>query len=209
MYELIRKYRSYAEATFMPFKQNGKWYALCSLDYTATQLIDIETGQIIGGDKPHSAGFCPVEIYIPRYKEYKYKFTEEFLKGCPNPNKDPNFSYRVYDNECKTESEFLEGNLVKDNHSIPISLEFGFENFGFVAGCVWGDDTSWKIEYVDISEAHKGIIKRDARFGYIELPDHLNLKQAIEIEEDDSKVYGFKIATTSRFSPDGTKENDY
>ena len=28
---------------------------------------------------------------------------------------------------------------------------------GFVAGCVWGDDSSWKIEYLDLSKADEGI----------------------------------------------------
>ena len=54
--------------------------------------------------------------------------------------------------------------------------------FGFVAGCHWGDDTSWKIQYLDLSEAEKGIVKRDARFGYIALPDKsISLKKAIDM----------------------------
>ena len=52
-------------------------------------------------------------------------------------------------------------------------------DFGFVAGCHWGDDDTWKIEFLDLSEADKGILKRDDRFGYIELPDNLTLEQAI------------------------------
>ena len=58
-----------------------------------------------------------------------------------------------------------------------------YHPFGFVAGCIWGDDSTWKIQYLDLSEAEKGIVKREERFGYIELPDNLNLKDAIDLED--------------------------
>jgi hypothetical protein len=53
--------------------------------------------------------------------------------------------------------------------------------FGFVAGCIWGDDSSWKIEFLDLSEIANGVIKRDIRFGYIEMPEGMSLKQAINM----------------------------
>ena len=53
--------------------------------------------------------------------------------------------------------------------------------FGFIAGCIWGDDSSWKIEFLDLSEIGSGVIKRDSRFGYIEMPDRMSLRQAINI----------------------------
>jgi len=42
-------------------------------------------------------------------------------------------------------------------------------DFGFVWGCVWGDDSSWKVQYLDLSRVQEGIIGRDDRFGYVEL----------------------------------------
>lgn len=66
--------------------------------------------------------------------------------------------------------------------------------FGFVAGCIWGDDSSWKIEYLDLSAVEKGEIRRDARFGYIEMPDGISLKQAIDLVDygyDDSQPYPY------------------
>ena len=53
----------------------------------------------------------------------------------------------------------------------------------FVAGCYWGDDSSWKIQYIDVSRIDEGIIKRDDRFGCIELPTHLSLRKAINAED--------------------------
>lgn len=54
--------------------------------------------------------------------------------------------------------------------------------FGFVAGCIWGNDRSYKVQYLDLSRADKGILKREERFGYIELPEDLSLKDAIDME---------------------------
>ena len=41
--------------------------------------------------------------------------------------------------------------------------------FGFVWGCVWGDDSSWKVQFLDLSEIQQGTIRRDPRFGYLRL----------------------------------------
>lgn len=38
--------------------------------------------------------------------------------------------------------------------------------FGFVWGCQWGDDSSWKVQYLDLSNIQSGVIRRDERFGY-------------------------------------------
>jgi hypothetical protein len=39
----------------------------------------------------------------------------------------------------------------------------------FVAGCLWGDDSTWKLEVIDLSRAAEGIIPRSARFGHVQL----------------------------------------
>jgi hypothetical protein len=41
--------------------------------------------------------------------------------------------------------------------------------FGFVWGCIWGDDSSWKVQYIDLSRVADGVIHRDDRFGYLKL----------------------------------------
>lgn len=40
---------------------------------------------------------------------------------------------------------------------------------GFVWGCYWGDDSSWKLQVLDLSRVSEGIITRDDRFGYLEV----------------------------------------
>ncbi len=47
--------------------------------------------------------------------------------------------------------------------------EWSDEPFGFVWGCHWGDDSSWKVQYLDLSRIESGVIKREERFGYLEL----------------------------------------
>jgi hypothetical protein len=48
-------------------------------------------------------------------------------------------------------------------------------DFGFVWGCVWGDDSSWKVQYLDLARVQQGEITRDERFGYVELASHHKL----------------------------------
>ena len=52
---------------------------------------------------------------------------------------------------------------------------YDYEGFngqwGFVAGCIWGDDSSWKMQLLDLRNASKGEIKRVHEFGYHELPE--------------------------------------
>lgn len=82
--------------------------------------------------------------------------------------------------------------------------------FGFVAGCIWGDDTSWKIQYLDLSQIENGIIKRDDRFGYIELSDNYLLEQSIDVtdyyvkDEDDEPF--IKILCQKEFKLDNKSE---
>jgi hypothetical protein len=54
-------------------------------------------------------------------------------------------------------------------HWRPDDDEWPAGDFGFVWGCVWGDDSSWKIQYLDLSRVQDGIIARDERFGYLKL----------------------------------------
>ena len=60
----------------------------------------------------------------------------------------------------------------------PVELYVPWErnggSYGFIAGCVWGDDSGgWKLEYIDLADAKKGDLKRTAKWGYLMLPDDL------------------------------------
>src|SRR3990167_633721 len=102
--------------TFLPFKKDGKEYALYSPNYAATRVMELPSCKDIAGEEPNRYAFCPVEYFVPQVE---------------NPQ------------------------------------------FGFVSGCEWGDDTSWKVQFLDLSRIEDGILKRDERFGYIQHPKTL------------------------------------
>lgn len=71
-------------------------------------------------------------------------------------------------------------------------------DIGFVSGCVWGDDSSWKVECLDLTRVSEGVLKRDSRLGYFELPGKVNLPEAIlgvkEVKEGDVTAIQLRIA---------------
>lgn len=72
-------------------------------------------------------------------------------------------------------------------------------SFGFVGGCVWGDDSSDKIQFLDLSKISEGIIKRDQRFGYMELPSGLTLKQCVYMSLEENHVIA-EVTTKKSFT---------
>ncbi len=55
--------------------------------------------------------------------------------------------------------------------------------FGFVAGCIWGDDSSWKVQHLDLSMASSGILVRKELFGYVSIPEgRASLKDCISLD---------------------------
>ncbi len=54
--------------------------------------------------------------------------------------------------------------------------------FGFVAGCHWGDDSSWKVQFLDLRDPANPI--RLERFGYVAMPSAAKkLSEVIQIEK--------------------------
>lgn len=161
--------------TFHPFELRGKWYALYSRDYTATRVMTLPDCKDIGGEEPESWGFCPVDYYVPtlEYIESVHK------EGCPRGSETPDYTKAC---TCPTPMEHI--------------WRFPDRIHGFVAGCVWGDDSSWKIQYLDLSRVEEGIIKREERFGYIELAYRSNLEDAVYLDSDgDSCTLSIAVQT--------------
>lgn len=55
--------------------------------------------------------------------------------------------------------------------------------WALVAGCVWGDDSSWKVQVLDLSRAADGVIVRSEALGYVELPEGMTLAEAANQED--------------------------
>jgi len=152
--EIASFHRNYGLlSAFEPFRQGGRAYALIAPDYTATSVMDLQTGEIIASEKPHSAGFCPVGFYVPDWHDVH------------DASMIPGSRYWSTDDEWPT------------------------GQFGFVWGCVWGDDTSWKVQYLDLSRITEGIIVRDDRFGYVALATEpkVHPKDFIQVWQEDGK----------------------
>ena len=58
----------------------------------------------------------------------------------------------------------------------PADDQWPIGDFGFVWGCLWGDDSSWKVQYLDLSSVRGGVIRRDDRFGYLKLATDAKLQ---------------------------------
>jgi hypothetical protein len=181
-----RNYSSFYN-TFFPFKSevDGKWYALYSKDYTCTRIMSLPKCKDIGGEKPDGHGFCPTDFFVPTIccqnydpdkDEHPYLPNHDPERWCKNGSypKEGDEDYEEYESLREKARKELDEWYERNPH------ETYYAPFGFVAGCHWGDDCSWKIQYLDLSEAHKGKIKRDDRFGYIELPKGCNLKDIID-----------------------------
>lgn len=200
-----REYR-----TFHPFNLRGKWYALYSKDYTSTRIMSLPDCKDLCGEFPRERGFCPVDYHVPVLQYVKINHHDDcdekidpskpcscqfkHKDGCPLGEVNPKIVDGGYEWEkciCKKEREAY--GLWRYKWIFPDRIH------GFVAGCVWGDDSSWKIQYLDLSRADEGIIKREERFGRISLADNLNLDQSVSLEMDDEDDFILKITTGSHY----------
>jgi hypothetical protein len=177
--------------TFYPFELRGNWYALYSKNYTTTRIMSLPDCVDIGGEENEAYGFCPTDYFVP---ELNYIKTLHF-DDCPAKLDDlkicncfSHFQHRI---GCSFHPDSIIKNqtcICKEERKIYDDKMYVWTPIdsvhGFIAGCIWGDDSSWKIQYLDLSQADKGIIKREERFGYISLPHNLNLDQAIKIDCD-------------------------
>ena len=158
------EYKYSGRPPFEVFRQNEKRFALMSTHYTATSVIDLQTGVIIASEEANGHGFCPVGFYVPDW-------------------------YDVHDNSIVPGSKYWH----KRN-------EEPSGKYGFVWGCVWGDDTSWKLQYLDLSKIQEGIISRDERFGYVELANiSAKPQDFINVYTDMNTI---EVATWQRFDLD-------
>jgi hypothetical protein len=185
--EYLRNYGSFFDS-FFHFQQNGKDLALYSSDYTATRIMELPSCRDIGGEERSEMGFCPVEYFVPTYLDQEHKnrtnnksFSPETIsvKRVNNPSVD---ALREFSEE-HTYVNGITGQECRDTIFFRPLTPILYYPFGFVAGCIWGDENTWKVQYLDLTQAYEGNLVREERFGYIELPDGLSLKDAIHMDD--------------------------
>jgi hypothetical protein len=188
--------------TFHPFQADGRDLALYSPHYTATRLLELPSCRDIGGEEPSSDGFCPVEFYVPRYVDLDLRVDDgpprRHRRQAPKPEELAPRTVEVQwpatsDRPARTEL----------HHHTPVG-PLRYHPFGFVSGCVWGDDSSWKVQYLDLSRAAEGILRREERFGYVELPEGLGLERAVDMSEyqydlDEDDAHRIRLTMVKQF----------
>lgn len=173
--EYVRRYSAYVESTFYPFEQNGRWFALYSGDYTCTRVLSLPDCTDIGGEEPDSYGFCPVEFYVPAYIHENFYFPRD----DDRPEKQRHSQAFYWDNGPRR--NISEGSDHWKPGWFRTLSNWTYVPFGFVSGCIWGDDSSWKLQFLDLARASEGIIERKELFGYVQLAEGLTLRQSIDM----------------------------
>jgi hypothetical protein len=165
-----RNYSAFAAETFEPFEINGKWYALYSSDYEETRVMSLPDCRDLGAEPRQTSRFCPVEFYVPRYRS---------VTGTRSDGSAREWSY--------FESAAEKYVHVERDHLGNVQTLGPWQclHIGFVAGCLWGDDNSWKLEVFDLSHVHEGRLERTARFGHLELANGLTLAEAVRLHRSD------------------------
>lgn len=186
---------------FAAFEQDGQWYALASRKYTCTEILRLPDCEWIGGETPAAGGFCPVELYVPSYRVQRWRWeppekVEGVRREIVNDPNGPN-EFRYYDHE-------------QDDSVADYPLRFA--PYGFVSGCVWGDDSSWKLEMFDLSRVKDGILTRSRPWGYLELPEGFSLRDCIRLDSDVEGAQEYvtlHVAEMARFRFDNGTFRDF
>lgn len=175
------------ESTFEPFAINDEWFALYSSDYTATRIMRLPSCEDIGGEEPDDVGFCPVQLFVPAYRLHEFDFMTEWSRGVKSEPHVQHQAHALWPGATML-SQIVDriaaeasGVAAVDKSFNHVLSDWRHCPFGFVAGCIWGDDSSWKIEFLDLSRAAEGILVRKESFGYCELPNSMNLRDAIDM----------------------------
>lgn len=188
--EFLRNYGG--SGPFAPFRIGEEWFALYSPDYTATRIMRLPSCQDIGGEEPDTFGFCPIELFVPAYRLHSFDIEQGWRAGEQVAPYVERRSQAVWPDQLRCGIAEVERRIAAEaplpGRRIPGEMLFNHAlsdwrwcPFGFVAGCIWGDDSSWKIQFIDLAQAAEGVLRREERFGYIELPNRLSLPEAIDM----------------------------
>ncbi|HSZ58125.1 MAG TPA: hypothetical protein VK797_20850 [Tepidisphaeraceae bacterium] len=82
------------------------------------------------------------------------------------------------------------GSIIPGSKHWSADNEWPTGDFGFVWGCIWGDDSSWKVQFLDLSRVTDGVIARDERFGYVELAASAYQSPCFTLDPDAAKKVG-------------------
>jgi hypothetical protein len=156
------------EARTTPFEKTpGAW------DCLRVEIVQVDSGEVIGSYErnypqlyrtflPFVQGDREYALYSPDYSGTRVME----LPSCADLGGEDDSAERF----CPTDFWVAQ------------DAETGADgNFGLVAGCIWGDDMSWKIQFLDLSEVSAGRMRREERFSYMELPKGSSLADVVRL----------------------------
>ena len=185
--EYLRNCLHYAAETFHPFKVADQWYALYARDFSATRIMRLPDCTDIGGEEASAVGFCPSSFFVPRYRVGFSTIQDGFSKH--------RFS------EILWPDDLADGSLEAEAQAGAWELsDWTYTPFAFVAGCLWGDDATWKVQYIDLSGAEDGVLIRQEKFGYVELPPRMRLDEAVDMRGWNHRRQTIRLACHRTFS---------
>jgi hypothetical protein len=184
--EYLRNYGN-GVGTFYPFQLEDQWYALYSVSYTALRVMRLNTDHIEDwcGEEPVAHGFCPMEIYVPRY----HTMTDSVGVGDTIHE----YEYSLVDNEVSVDEFTAEGLSVGCKGT-------QYCNFGFLGGCVWGDDSSMKLRYIDLKRVPFKELEITEKFGYWEIPNKMSVRSAVDMSNWEEAHHWIALSKMEHFN---------
>lgn len=190
--------------SFEPFRvwdeeeERWRFYALYTPVYLNVNLLDLETGEILGtnsdykytkeaaervnkfvkpeeevkeGDSNPSLNFCIADLHVPDFFDI-----HPLDKGTPD-------DYEGFKAEMLDHSDFWGEEM---------DVFLSKRTFGFVAGCVWGDDYLFKLQTINLERISEGEIELEETFGYFPIMGQLKDVYNPTYFEDESRFLDLK-----------------
>lgn len=154
--------------------------------YIKLQDTEKQVGEYIRNYPSLRDTFFPFKKSDKWYALYsrEYMYTRLMsLPDCEDIGGEDKSNTEYQDHFCPSEFYIPKGSVRrgKEAEGQAVSekgLKMVYADTGFIHGCVWGGP--YRVAAVDLSKVEVGIIKRDFRFGYVQIPDHLTLRACID-----------------------------
>ena len=161
--------------TFEPFrlwdedKEQWRNFALISPKYTNFEVLDLDNKEIIAKNPPFLIDEDMAKrlnkSYLEKGEDPKYTVGQDVSgwRFCPGEFHVPD----VYDILNENDIQDMIKNRETEYWNEWIDNFLNRRTFGFEAGCVWGDDWSYKVQAIDLTKIMEGKVSDDDRFGYL------------------------------------------
>lgn len=166
--------------TFEPFRiwveEENRWrnFALISPEYVSFKVLDLDTKEIVAT--------CPPPVLTAEDAESMNKHISETGRTYHEGQEFPSWGFCPVEFYVPDVLDIHPSYLNSDSVEKYVKVFNAKRSFGFVSGCIWGDDDSWKLQAVDLSAVLDGKVSTDDRFGYFILGDHLSLRQSVDTD---------------------------